>query len=113
MKSLIYAAIAASVLAAPAVSFAQQTNAPVTRAQVRAELAELVHAGYNPNDRNHYPENFEAAQQRVAAQKLAQNGGAAQSPAVSTSEGATIAGRTDAGAAATSPKRPGSVYFGH
>jgi opacity protein-like surface antigen len=38
MKSLIFAVVVASALIVPAVSFAQQANAPVTRAQVRAEL---------------------------------------------------------------------------
>ncbi|HWT36117.1 MAG TPA: DUF4148 domain-containing protein [Paraburkholderia sp.] len=39
MKSLLSAVVVASALIVPAVSFAQQaTNAPVTRAQVQAEL---------------------------------------------------------------------------
>lgn len=50
MKSLIATFAAAAVLAVPAVSFAQQVsaqNGPVTRAQVKAELAALENAGYN------------------------------------------------------------------
>lgn len=56
--------LAAASFAAPVV--AQQTS--VTRAQVRAELIELRAAGYNPSDKNHYPDNLHAAQQRVQAQ---------------------------------------------
>ena len=40
MKSLVQVAMVAAALAAPVVSFAQ-SNAPVTRAQVRAELVQL------------------------------------------------------------------------
>jgi hypothetical protein len=72
MKSFIYTAIAALVLAVPAAAFAQQTDAPKTRAQVRAELAELVQAGYNPRDWFHYPDNVQAAERRVAAERAAQ-----------------------------------------
>ncbi|RDT03805.1 DUF4148 domain-containing protein, partial [Burkholderia contaminans] len=45
MKSLIATFAAAAVLAVPAVSFAQQ-NAPVTRAQVKADLVAVQQAGY-------------------------------------------------------------------
>ena len=90
MKSLIYAAIAATILAAPSLSFAQQSNAPVTRAEVRAELAALEKAGYNPNDWMNYPENLQAAQQRVDAERIAQ----AHTPAVtqSASSQSSVAG---------------------
>ena len=68
MKSLLYTAIAASVLAIPVVSFAQQSNAPVTRAQVRAELIQIEQAGYTPGHREpNYPADIQAAQARVAA----------------------------------------------
>jgi hypothetical protein len=68
MKSLLYTAIAASVLAIPVVSFAQQSNAPVTRAKVRAELIEIEQGGYKPGRRNpNYPEDVQAAHARVAA----------------------------------------------
>ncbi|CAG4926083.1 DUF4148 domain-containing protein [Paraburkholderia saeva] len=55
MKFLLSTALLASVLAVPAVSFAQQSNAPITRAQVRAELVAAQKAGLlNQNDTN-YP----------------------------------------------------------
>ncbi|MEX3810725.1 DUF4148 domain-containing protein [Paraburkholderia sp. BR13439] len=63
VKSLIVAAI----VAVPVVSFAQ-SNAPVTRAQVRAELVQLEKAGYNPAaDYNTYPQDIQAAEARVSA----------------------------------------------
>ena len=69
IKSLVSAVAIASALAAPAVSFAQQSNGPVTRAQVRAELVQLEKAGYDPaSDQTEYPKNIQAAEARVAAQ---------------------------------------------
>jgi hypothetical protein len=72
MKSLIQAVIAIAVLSAPVASFAQ-SNAPVTRAQVRAELTQLANVGYHVGDGDNagYPEDIQAAEARVAAQKSA------------------------------------------
>ncbi|SDR36498.1 protein of unknown function [Paraburkholderia fungorum] len=77
MKSLIEAAVIAALIAAPLAAFAQ-SNQPVTRAQVRAELVQLEKAGYNPATSNSYdyPGNIQAAEARVAAQNAAaQNSG--------------------------------------
>ena len=68
MKSLLGAALLAAVVAVPAVSYAQSQQ-PVSRAEVRAELAQLRAAGYDPSDWMHYPENIQAAEQKVAAEK--------------------------------------------
>jgi hypothetical protein len=69
MKSLICAVAAASLLAIPVASFAQ-TNAPVTRAQVRAELVQLEKQGYQPSRNDpYYPSDIQAAEARVAASK--------------------------------------------
>jgi hypothetical protein len=74
MKSLIQAVVVAAALAAPALSFAQ-SNAPVTRAQVRADLVQLEKAGYRPgDDETHYPVAVQAAEARVAAQNGATSG---------------------------------------
>lgn len=106
-KSLLPALLIASALAAPTFAFAQD-NAPVTRAQVRAELSALERAGYNPatND-NYYPEGLQAAQQRVDAT----NGVAAQSYGPSTS--GTSASGMRATMAPASPIQQHSIYFGH
>ncbi|WP_322060859.1 DUF4148 domain-containing protein [Paraburkholderia sp. J63] len=69
MKSLLKAAVVAAIVAVPALSFAQSQQQPVTRAQVRSELAQLRAAGYDPSDWMHYPENIQAAEARVAADK--------------------------------------------
>src|ERR1700754_423277 len=77
MKSLIKAVAIAAVLAVPAVSFAQ-SNQPVTRAQVRAELVQLEKAGYNPSASSdaHYPAQVQQAEARVSASNdVTQNGG--------------------------------------
>jgi len=74
MKSLIQAVVIAAAVAAPAMSFAQ-SNAPVTRAQVRAELVQLEKAGYRPGDNETtYPVALQAAEARVAAQNGAASG---------------------------------------
>lgn len=70
MKSLIKAAVLAAIVVVPAVSFAQsQSQQPLTRAEVRQQLVDLRAAGYNPNDWMHYPDNIQAAQARVDAEK--------------------------------------------
>ncbi|MDI7047487.1 DUF4148 domain-containing protein, partial [Escherichia coli] len=56
MKSLIKAVAIAAILAAPVASFAQSSQQPLTRAEVRRQLIQLELAGYNPatsNDTNH------------------------------------------------------------
>ncbi|WP_322104964.1 DUF4148 domain-containing protein [Paraburkholderia sp. J41] len=77
MKSLfqtVAAAVVLSALVAPAASFAQ--SSPVTRAQVRAELAALQQAGYRVGDGDnaHYPEAIQAAEAKVAAANGANTG---------------------------------------
>ncbi|CAB3800588.1 DUF4148 domain-containing protein [Paraburkholderia fynbosensis] len=66
---LIQSLVVAAVLAVPALSFAQ-SNQPLTRADVRAQLVELQSVGYNPaSDETQYPKNIEAAEARLNAQK--------------------------------------------
>jgi hypothetical protein len=88
MKTLISAAVAATILVAPALSFAQQSQQPVTRAQVKAELAALEHAGYRPVSSPTYPQDLQAAQARIAQNEATAYGGVA-------------AGSSQAGAAET------------
>lgn len=72
MKSLIEALVIAALITAPLAAFAQ-SNQPVTRAQVRAELVQLEKAGYDPATANSidYPQNIQAAEARVAEQNRA------------------------------------------
>ena len=75
MKSLIRVAAISAVLMVPVASFAQ-TNGPVTRAQVRAELVQLEKAGYHPGDgdQNTYPAPIQAAEAKVAAANESSSG---------------------------------------
>ncbi|SDB86966.1 DUF4148 domain-containing protein [Paraburkholderia lycopersici] len=101
MKNLIATALAATVLAAPALSFAQANQAPVTRAQVRAELVQLEKAGYRPGlSSPYYPQDLQTAQARVAQQN-----GAAET----TAYGASTNGSVQAGDRAPNIK---PIYFG-
>jgi hypothetical protein len=82
MKSLIQAVAVAVALVVPVASFAQ-SNGPVTRAQVRAELVQLEKAGYSPSrgEDPHYPDDILAAEAKVAAQNDAVGGVSAGSSA--------------------------------
>lgn len=104
MKSLIKAVALAVVLVAPVASFAQ-SNQPVTRAQVRAELVQLEKAGYNPsqNDDATYPVQIQAAEARVAAQNAGSSG-----------VGGVVSGSSASGAPAVviAPSAR-SIYAGH
>lgn len=73
MKSLLQTVALAVVLAAPMVSQAQSGGAPLTRAQVRADLIDVENAGYRPpvGLDPHYPEDIQAAEQRVDVQREA------------------------------------------
>jgi hypothetical protein len=69
MKMVIRIAATCAVLIVPAVSFAQPTNAPLTRAQVLADLVRLEQSGYNPAvaEDPQYPADIQAAEARAAA----------------------------------------------
>ncbi|MFC0400294.1 DUF4148 domain-containing protein [Paraburkholderia rhizosphaerae] len=91
MKTLIYLTLAASAIAAPALSFAQS---PITRAQVNAELAQVEHAGYDPSNGENvnYPADIQAAEAKIWAQNASTNsvGG---SMAGSSASGSRMANR--------------------
>jgi hypothetical protein len=91
-KMLAGFVLAAVTLGAPVLSFAQST-APLTRAEVRADLVRVEQAGYTPssNDIN-YPADIQAAEAKIAAQNdqqltnqavggVAQNGSSASGTA--------------------------------
>jgi hypothetical protein len=105
MRALIYAASLASALAAPTVSFAQDSTVPVTRAEVHADLARLERAGYRPGVNDvHYPAGIQAAEARVQAQ----DGTMPNNTAVGgVSDGSSQAG------APTTKSGTHSIYFGH
>lgn len=105
MKSLIYAVVAASVLA-PVASFAQ-SNSSVTREQVRVELVQLQQAGYEASSRGaHYPDDIQAALQRVHARN-------ATAQADTTGYGAAEVGSSQSGQRVTLANPTQSIYRGH
>ena len=94
MKAFKILALAA-LAAAPVLSFAQ-SNQPVTRAQVRAELVQLEQAGYRPTAvETQYPSDIQAAEARVSAGVAANQ--VAQS-AESSSYGGVASGSSSSGA---------------
>ncbi|RQS58411.1 DUF4148 domain-containing protein [Burkholderia sp. Bp8963] len=115
MKNLIQAVVVAAALAAPVAVFAQG-NAPLTRAQVRAELVELEQAGYNPatGEDPHYPEAIQAAQARVAQQHaVAQAQGVDNSGVGNEAQAAAAAGKPGKMMQPRANDEMKSLYRGH
>jgi hypothetical protein len=78
-------------MAIPVVSFAQ-SNEPLTRAEVRAQLVQLEKAGYNPaSDYTQYPANIQAAQARVNAENNASTTSYGPSPGGTSASGSRAA----------------------
>ena len=103
MKSWVNVVIAAAILSVPLASFAQ-SSAPVSRAEVRAELAQIERAGYSPVAEDaSYPSKLQAAESRVTEMRLAQ----AQAEGYGSSTGA-------ASQSGSAIKRvdPQGVFFG-
>ncbi|KIG04892.1 Protein of unknown function DUF4148 [Burkholderia sp. MR1] len=102
MKSLIQAVVVAAALAAPVAVFAQ-SSAPLTRAQVRAELVQLEQTGWRPaaGADPHYPEDIQAAEAKVAAQNGAASG-----------YGGVVSSSSDAGRPAVSKADWNAMYRG-
>jgi hypothetical protein len=99
MKSALHAVVASLVLVAPVLASAQQPDAPIQRAQVRAELMSLERAGYTPG----YPASLPAAEERLANSQTPETQAGGYGPSLS--------GSSQAGRAATSSTAQ-SVYFG-
>ncbi|AOK56656.1 DUF4148 domain-containing protein [Burkholderia stagnalis] len=109
MKSIIYAAIAASVLATPLASFAQSEQG-LTRDQVKAELVQLEQNGYKPHaSDSQYPADIQAAEQRIQpSQPMLAH-------ADTSGYGAVAAGAAQSGGRrmTEAPNPVNSVYFGN
>ncbi|MEA3092628.1 MAG: hypothetical protein QOJ04_3970 [Caballeronia sp.] len=104
---LVQSLIVAAVLAVPAVSSFAQSNAPVTRAEVKAQLVQLEKAGYQPGrDDPYYPADIQAAEARVSAQNGASNsfGGVSDGTSASGARAAVSPAVNDNGR---------SIYSGH
>lgn len=103
MKTLIGLSLAVSALLGPALSFAQTSNTPLTRAEVYADLVRVEHAGYNPSvsDDSTYPADIQAAEAKIAAQDAVPvataSTDAQPAAAVTTGEGAAMTGSSASG----------------
>ncbi|KVL40392.1 DUF4148 domain-containing protein [Burkholderia sp. MSMB1835] len=94
MKKLVTMASAIALIV-PAFAFAQSGQSHVTRAEARAQIVQLEHAGYYPSRKsNQYPEDIQAAERKIdesasagygADATGAVEGSAAVRPPVSTS----------------------------
>ncbi|OXI34726.1 hypothetical protein CFB89_08345 [Burkholderia sp. AU16741] len=108
MKSQLIAALLVAVSATVAAPvFASEST--VTRAQVRAELAALQQAGYQPNRPNdpNYPDNIQAALKRI------RDGGAVAADTQAAGYGSDAGGATQSGSRIALRTAERSVYFGH
>ncbi|MBN3751963.1 DUF4148 domain-containing protein [Paraburkholderia sp. Tr-20389] len=85
--------IVAALFALPIASFAQ-SNQPLTRAEVRAQLVELQQAGYNAAvDATQYPKNLQEAEARISAQKFAANSAYGEADGAKSASGARAKAR--------------------
>jgi hypothetical protein len=76
IMKLVQSLVVAAALAIPAMSSFAQSNQPVTRAEVKAQLVQLEKAGYQPGvgENTQYPRDIQAAEARVNAANGAATG---------------------------------------
>jgi hypothetical protein len=75
IMKLVQSLVVAAALAITAVPSFAQSNQPVTRAEVKAQLVQLEKAGYQPAGEDiQYPGDILAAQARVSAENAAGTG---------------------------------------
>jgi hypothetical protein len=104
MKSLIFTAATLAAFAMPLTAF-PQTDQPVTRAQVQAELRQLEQAGYRQTGEDpSYPVNIQAAEARVSTQSSATGYGG--TPPASSMSGSRSAVQP------ASPEEMKQIYMG-
>ncbi|KVP85975.1 hypothetical protein WJ95_00925 [Burkholderia ubonensis] len=110
MKKIALLALMFGIVSS-ASTFAQSASAPLTRAQVRADLIRLERAGYNPSasDDANYPADIQAAEAKAAAQDTVSSD---QQVAAESMGGMPEHGTSEAGKPTVrSPVR--SIYSGH
>jgi hypothetical protein len=106
MKSFLTAATVAVLLYVPVITLAQ-SNGPITRAQVKAELTQLEQAGYAPNsDQPDYPAGLHAAEARV------QNPSGDSNDNDNSGYGGKASHSSQSGARTALPGDRSSIYFG-
>jgi len=77
MKTLISAIVIAASVSIPVVSFAQQTNGPLTRADVRAQLITAEQEGLIHQSNSQYPKTAPASEKAATAFDISGYGSAA------------------------------------
>lgn len=112
MKTPLLATLLVAVSAALAAPAFASDGAAVTRAQLRAELAALQQAGYQPNQPNrpndpNYPDNLQAALKRV------HDSGIAVAGAQTSGYGRDVDAATQSGSRRAVRTVERSIYFGH
>ncbi|RQZ08037.1 DUF4148 domain-containing protein [Burkholderia sp. Bp9031] len=113
MKSFRSRTLVALILFAPALAFAQQSDRQLTRAEVKAELAQLVAAGYRPAmDHNQYPAAILAAEKRVRENAVAQSAPSTAPAAATAGYGSEGRSTSESGRAMMVNGRD-SIYRGH
>ncbi|WP_325618023.1 DUF4148 domain-containing protein [Paraburkholderia sp.] len=109
MKALVSTLFVACALAAPVAAFAQTAEAPVTRAQVLADLVRVEHAGYRPTATDiNYPDDIQHAEAIVAQEEAQQ-----AAPGNNAVGGVAMTGSTDSGAPVVTSAGGRSIYAGH
>ncbi|HKR43592.1 MAG TPA: DUF4148 domain-containing protein [Paraburkholderia sp.] len=115
MKALVSTLLVACALAAPAAAFAQTVNpanAPLTRAQVIADLVQVEQAGYRPVAKDvNYPDDIQHAEAIVAQEQAQKTQQAA--PGSTAVGGVAMTGSSDAGAPVVASVSGRSIYAGH
>jgi hypothetical protein len=71
MKRTYYALLIAAAVSLPSLSYADTASAPVTRAQVRAELVAAEHAGQYPRVLASYPDSVSNASFKYVSDRAA------------------------------------------
>jgi hypothetical protein len=105
MKTLVCAWLVFSALTVPVCALAQSTEAPVTRAEVRADLVRFEQAGYRPwGNNNDYPDNIQRAEAVVAKQDALAN---------TAVGGAVLSGSSASGTPVVADVNGRSIYAGH
>ncbi|ADG19345.1 conserved hypothetical protein [Paraburkholderia atlantica] len=109
MKALVSTMLVACALAVPVAAFAQTATAPVTRAQVLADLERLEQAGYRSvaSDPT-YPADIQHAE-AIVAHEHAQTA----LPGGSAVGGVSMKGSSDSGAPVVAYAGERSIYAGH
>jgi hypothetical protein len=109
MKALVSTMLVACALAAPVAAFAQTAKAPVTHAQVLADLERLEQAGYRPvASEPNYPDDIQHAE-AIAARQQAQTA----LPGSVAVGGVSMTGSSDSGAPVVAYAGEHSIYAGH